>query len=361
MNPNKQATCSMPVLLFLENRSEKISAMKKTIMILKKYSVFSLFVLTIGVISTLAIVYSANSIVSWILLDEKPSPLYKNDYDELEVLSTYRPQFKLYRYIRDTIPPSKKFLLFRQNEFAYYLPEYVFIRHFDPRISDFYLIENEDEAFQFLKKKRINYVVTPRYNTVTYANSMFSSVVSNPEYSRLVKSDLGYKLYELLEEQRKVTYHVLLNFDSKTQNGEELCFHTKSSGDIEIEPQGIHLKNTMGKPLYAYTGNENMNFASDCELLQKLTLRGDEVYRLTSTVSGNGAFVIFLFVYDQSGVLLEKKKVWNSILSNESKPVSVQFIAPEGSDTSRLLYSLPHTGVLRIHSIKLSQVIYQSE
>ena len=117
----------------------------------------------------------------------------KNDFNKL--IDT-KGWLKTIKYAKEKTDRDATFLLFRDAEFPLYVKR-KFITYLDPILLDAYKSENENDLYLRLKDLNISYIYTPPYPTAVLSNSMFSTFISNPNYTALVSDNQGYRLFKI--------------------------------------------------------------------------------------------------------------------------------------------------------------------
>ena len=110
-------------------------------------------------------------------------------------------KIKFFREIENFIPNNSLTLTFRQNEFGFFTNKN-FVRHYDPRVADFYRAENEKAALRVLKDLGITHIHVPIYSLDTISGSYLGAILTSPEMSNLLFSDPFQQLYEIAENDR---------------------------------------------------------------------------------------------------------------------------------------------------------------
>ncbi|MEK9608352.1 MAG: hypothetical protein VW058_01610 [Flavobacteriaceae bacterium] len=110
-------------------------------------------------------------------------------------------KIKFFREIENFIPNDSLTLTFRQNEFGFFTNKN-FVRHYDPRVADFYRAEDEKAALKVLKDIGITHIHVPSYSLDTISGSYLSSILTSPHMSNLLFSDPFQQLYEIAENGR---------------------------------------------------------------------------------------------------------------------------------------------------------------
>ena len=100
------------------------------------------------------------------------------------------------RRVRDATPPDAFFIVFLQNNFAYYAGRR-FIRDVDTRLVDLYRAQDKQSALAQLRKLGIQYLYLPPWTWPTIQNSKVVDIINDPTTAQLVVEHAGYRLYRL--------------------------------------------------------------------------------------------------------------------------------------------------------------------
>ena len=139
-----------------------------------------------------------------------PSPSKILDNSQMPALSV----------IRDAQPDLKRgslILAFEQNKLDYY-SDIKFIRHYDPRLTDFYKQNDKMSAHSELLKMGITHVYLPLYSQITQSLSQIREIISDPNLTELIASNSASQFYRLKVEQGKETAATLIYQNTYTLN-----------------------------------------------------------------------------------------------------------------------------------------------
>lgn len=291
------------------------------------------------------------------------------DNAETKLTNSEFTYYRLLEYIRENIPKDDLFLVFRQNNFAYYLDRKL-IRHLDPRLIPFYKIKDKQQAYNFLVSLGIKYIITVPYSLPTYYNSQISSIVSDPSLSELLyETANGYRLYKIYPPKNKVTVTTI-----KTPSLNE--FHIRSCfsvwGPFSIcsykKPGITTVGNTTFLEMTNYSRfDKKYLFFSGTPItvkprktLYSSMLDSDTVYHLKAIVKGKGLVRVLLYQY----TLLESKKkiltkvLWEGVLENPEhfKIIESQFMTAPFINSYRIVVELSGRGFLLFKAFSLEKV-----
>jgi len=98
--------------------------------------------------------------------------------------------------MEELIPANATVLTFRQADFAFYTHRR-HIDHNDPRMMNIYRMRRVPNAHRALITMGIEYVVLPPYSPPTFYNTTMATLLADPQRSRLLYSDRGYRLLQL--------------------------------------------------------------------------------------------------------------------------------------------------------------------
>jgi hypothetical protein len=123
--------------------------------------------------------------------------------DQVKSGLTNHPQFRmiarLNRKLSDgTWKPSGKVLSFRVGDFAYYA-QFDFLSYIHPAVLPAFKASSAREAGEVLARLGVSYVAVPPYSLPEIYNSALGALLADPAAVRILDSDDGYTLYELLK------------------------------------------------------------------------------------------------------------------------------------------------------------------
>lgn len=108
----------------------------------------------------------------------------------------YSPQLAL-NYVRDNLLPGECSLVLRQAEFAYYQNSCI-VSYLDPRLINFYQLEDTSLALEELHKLKIRFIVAPvGYGMAEVNNSPLKKILSSSQYSSIALHSDSLTLHEL--------------------------------------------------------------------------------------------------------------------------------------------------------------------
>ncbi|UOF02240.1 hypothetical protein [Bdellovibrio reynosensis] len=123
---------------------------------------------------------------------------------------------EIINYISRNIPVSTKLLSFRQGDFAYYSPHFVF-SHLDHKLLQVFTSSSTEKALALLKEKGIEYLITPYYPEPAIYNSIIEKITSDPRLSEITFQSGGYTLYHIHTRDIKTHLIKYYNIDDKTK------------------------------------------------------------------------------------------------------------------------------------------------
>lgn len=200
--------------------------------------------------------------------------------EEERVLSNSNfPGGRVVEYIRNETPEGSRYLIYRQAEFAYYLPDRSWIYDFDPKIIDFYALETPESAFNYMQAESIDYVFVPNYMPATLYNSQMVNVIGDPALATELIVHEGFRLYRLNAEPRawECVNSGMLAEAFQTQIGARTAFQSTSQSLFDTgQPFAV------GAPYYAYLRRAGLRPNSEIGAYGARAIRsaggGSEIY-----------------------------------------------------------------------------------
>lgn len=119
------------------------------------------------------------------------------------LMQSNKGRIEFIRKIDEILPLHSNTLTFRQNEFGYFLKK-KFIRHYDPRLKDFYDAKDVKEALLALKALEITHIHVPKYSLVTKSNSFIGLILSSPHIVSL-EANIGFQSLYKIKSYEEVT------------------------------------------------------------------------------------------------------------------------------------------------------------
>jgi hypothetical protein len=239
------------------------------------------------------------------------------------------PQADALNFINENYSSKNKFLSFRQSEFAYYL-SVPYFSHLDPRIASLYSVKNDRELAQKLKDFGITHLYVPYYFEPVIYNSAFNDLLMNPSLAKVVKSNLRYRVYEVLSSPVKVNC-VPLAKTSHLRWGAEGLGHEFASFFVDLND------------------GPQLGAAKNGEYTQLL---------LRAEAQGVGRLKVMLLRSDPAIELPEKAFLWEGLLkAGEKHRIGGQFLLAAGQ-TSTYRFEYQGNGDLNLSNLSLCKAEY---
>jgi hypothetical protein len=129
--------------------------------------------------------------------------LTANQTDQVKSGMSDHPQFRMIarmnRKLADgTSKPAGKVLSFRVGDIAYY-GRFAYMSYIDPAVLPAFKAGSAREAGEVLARLGISHVATPSYSLPEIYNSALGALLADPAAVKILDSDEGYTLYELLK------------------------------------------------------------------------------------------------------------------------------------------------------------------
>ena len=110
--------------------------------------------------------------------------------------SSQIPPLSVIRGAQPDLNSDSLILAFEQNKLDYY-SDTKFVRHYDPRLTDFYKQNDKMSAHSELLKMGITHVYLPLYSQITQSLSQIREIISDPNLTDLIASNSAAQFYRL--------------------------------------------------------------------------------------------------------------------------------------------------------------------
>jgi hypothetical protein len=297
-------------------------------------------------------------------------PLTSRASDQVKFGMTNHPQFRMIARLNRLSEegkwkPKGKVLAFRVADFAYYA-KFGYLSYIDPAIMPAFKSASAREAYGELRKLGVSYLALPSYTLPEVYNSAIGALLADATATRILISDEGYRVLELLEtpETPQLTNVAqegpipVLQFP-KT-GGTILKTLPGSAEPLQLDAEHRITSNYGGAPdatlFNGWDGQYNAFFVG----APLKTANGEHL--LTVNMSGSGFARIGLVYQGQEIQLL-----WEGLVPSDVRQMSAHFdlaqirtIASEGKsgpeDDYGLTVSLKAGSSLRLEGVTISRV-----
>ncbi len=283
-----------------------------------------------------------------------PSSTFYDNWSAL-LLSSFG-RYKLIDYINHRTPKDSLFLVFRQNDFAFY-GKRRFIRHLDPRMIPIYQIQDKYQAAQALREMGIDYIFLPSYMTPTYTDTCIHKVVADPLLCSLAVEANGAKLYRLLP---------LDSMDMVSSKRKHVVF---KGGDIRwtafwgnddfyvVEPAPNGYGGFQITPhqrlTFIFTGTSDV-WKYSLGIGESIHLEPG-TYQIQAEADGEGWVTLFLLDHRDTN-RGELRKLWESSMTGTTRHMANQFFIPEDSKQVKLIFAVSSVKPFTLKDILIQRV-----
>ena len=273
--------------------------------------------------------------------------------EDIDVLASWRNTFEPLHHAARTIPEGAVCLVFRMNEFAYYVNRKL-ISSWDPRMVDVYTQRDKDGTYQALRRLGVDYIYLPNYTLPTVANTQVFRVLADAGMCEIVSFGDGFRLVKLLATRQQVRYEPMqiLNADFSRQEDDgpgpawwTLYGHGSDDFDasaiwrLEADDAGrsaLVLETGRRTQIRLYAGYGAYRAPPSAALWNGRPFDGridpTATYRFRARIAGEARFAIDILPYTARGELMDAVRLWHGVVDRELE---------EGHGDIECLFRLP--------------------
>lgn len=260
-----------------------------------------------------------------------------------KIIKTNWPSYYQVTMLDALADKNARFLVFRPSDYSFY-GRHPFYSYEDPSLLSVFKARDKSEVEQELRRKNINYVLTPNYRIPEIYNSSIEPLLADPHHALLVSDLIGYRAFRLLDRNvsiRKITGENFQTDVEKLKNWRvfnpsspakiDNIVRDEKDGSLQISS---HDGSILSNPnvVYALRGDIGSYRSTAAQVNSKDVARSvldaGGIYVFRATVEGNGMASALLLNSDpsNSNAILDATPLWSGILHGERRTIQSQFL-----------------------------------
>ena len=219
-----------------------------------------------------------------------------------------------------------KTLISRQGSFSYYSQkEYISLE--DPKMIKFYESKTIDEAKNILRNLGITHYISPDYPIPPLYNSLLPKLLSDLNFTKLVKRHNGYSFYSFHYKKSRKNIARYKSSDnwiiSKTLTGGRSSPLNNDSDQSEVVSYDNSENN---EPVWLVEGESRLSYLYELPRRKKQVKDYHQIYALDGKVIINGKLEVYALIYHSQKGLIREEPVWLGLGDNRKVSLGGQFL-----------------------------------